>query len=52
MPDYEEMYYTLFSVLCDAIESIEEPNYEKAKELLIQALQKAEEMYIEADEPE
>ncbi len=52
MPNYEEMYYSLFAAICEAIEEIDTANYGKAKEILIKAHQKAEDMYIEAGESE
>ena len=50
MPDYQKMYTTLFNAMTDAIENIEEANYGIAKELLIQAQQKTEELYIDAED--
>ena len=50
MPDYQKMYTTLFNAMTDAIENIEELNYGTAKEILIQAQQKTEELYIEAED--
>ena len=50
MPDYQKMYTTLFNAITDAIENIEELNYGTAKEILIQAQQKTEELYIEAED--
>ena len=50
MPDYQIMYTTLFNAMTDAIENIEKCNYGTAKELLIQAQQKTEELYIDAED--
>lgn len=50
MPDYQKMYTTLFNAMTDAIENIEKLNYGTAKELLIQAQQKTEELYIDAED--
>ena len=50
MPDYQKMYTTLFNAMTDAIENIEELNYGTAKEILIQAQQKTEELYIDAED--
>ena len=50
MPDYQKMYTTLFNAMTDAIENIEEANYGTAEEILIQAQQKTEELYIDADD--
>ena len=48
MPDYEKMYHLLFNAATDALEQMEEQNFGTAKETLISAQQKAEEMYITA----
>ena len=50
MPDYQKMYTTLFNAMTDAIENIEKLNYGTAKEILIQAQQKTEELYIDAED--
>lgn len=50
MPDYQKMYTTLFNAMTDAIENIEKLNFGEAKELLIQAQQKTEELYIDAED--
>ena len=49
MPDYEKMYHLLFNAATDALEQIEQQNYGSAKDLLIAAQQKAEEIYITAE---
>lgn len=49
MPDYQKMYAILFNAMTDAIENMEDANYGTAKEILIQAQQKTEELYIEAE---
>ena len=46
MPDYEKMYHLLFNAITDALEQIEKQNFGSAKDLLIAAQQKAEEIYI------
>ncbi len=46
MPDYEKMYFALFSAICKAIEPIDETNYGIAKQCLIRAQQETEELYI------
>ena len=46
--DYQKMYTTLFNAITDALSQIETQNYGDAKETLISAQQKAEEMYITA----
>ena len=50
MPDYQKMYTTLFNAITDAIEEIQGHNDVKAKEILIRAQQKTEELYISAEE--
>ena len=50
MPNFEEMYYTLFRAITKAIESIDDANYGTARDLLIQAQQQTEEVYISAEE--
>ncbi len=44
--EYEKMYHLLFNAITDALEQIEKQNLGTAKELLISAQQKAEEIYI------
>ena len=46
--DYQKMYTTLFNAITDALSQIETQNYGDAKETLISAQQKAEEIYITA----
>ena len=48
MENYQKMYSTLFSAITDALAQIEKQNYGDAKSTLIAAQQKAEEMYITA----
>jgi len=44
-------YYTrLFNAVTDAIEALQNQNYGKARELLIQGQQDAEELYLEEEE--
>ena len=49
MPDYEKMYHLLFNAITDALEQIEQQNFGSAKDLLIAAQQKTEEVYITAE---
>ena len=46
MPDFKELYFLLFAAMSDAVEQIEAANYGAAKDMLIAAQQKAEEIYI------
>ena len=48
MENYQKMYSTLFNAITDALAQIEKQNYGDAKFTLIAAQQKAEEMYITA----
>ena len=50
MPDYQKMYYYLFSAITSAIEAMDELNIGQAKQMLILAQQKTEDIYISADE--
>lgn len=49
MPDFKELYFLLFAAMSDAVDQIEEANYGAAKDTLISAQQKAEEIYISAE---
>ena len=48
MENYQKMYSTLFNAITDALAQIEKQKYGDAKSTLIAAQQKAEEMYITA----
>ena len=48
MENYQKMYSTLFNAITDALAQIAKQNYGDAKSTLIAAQQKAEEMYITA----
>lgn len=47
--DYEKLYHLLFNAITDAVEQMESQNYGDTKELLVAAQQKAEEIYITAE---
>lgn len=49
VPDYKEMYFTLFNAVTDALAAIQNCNIGEANELLQQAQQKTESLYIEAE---
>lgn len=49
MPDYQKLYTTLFNAITDALEQIEHRDFAKAKQLLMQAQQETEEMYMDAE---
>ena len=48
MENYQKMYFLLFNAITDALAQIEDQNYGDAKDILIAAQQKAEELYITA----
>ena len=50
MENYQKMYLTLFNAITDELAQIENQNYGDAKSALIAAQQKAEEMYITAQD--
>ena len=50
MPDYEKMYHLLFNAITDALTQQEAQNYGDDKDALISAQQKAEEIYITAED--
>ena len=50
MPDYKKMYHLLFNAITDALTQLEAQNYGNAKDALISAQQKAEEIYITAED--
>ena len=47
--EYKKLYHLLFNAITDALEKIEGQNYGDAKDLLIAAQQKAEDIYITAE---
>ena len=49
MTDYKAMYLLLFNAITDALEQMNAQNFGSAKETLISAQQKAEEIYITAE---
>ena len=50
MVDYKKMYFQLFGAIADAVEALEKNENATAKEILIRAQQKTEELYISAEE--
>ena len=50
MEDFKELYFYLFGKVADTLEELEKENIGRAKELLITAMQEAEEAYIENKE--
>ena len=49
MEDYRKMYLLLFNAVTSALEQLEKQNLGEAKDLLITAQQKAEKIYITAE---
>ena len=52
MEDFKELYFYLFGKVADALEELEKENIGRAKELLITAMQEAEERYIKDEDAE
>ncbi len=52
MPDYKTLYYSLFGIMEDVLEQLDQANYGTAKQLLIHAQQAAEDAFLEADAEE
>ena len=50
MEDFKELYFYLFGKVADTLEELEKENIGRAKELLITAMQEAEERYIKNEE--
>ena len=48
MTDYRKMYLLLFNAITDALEQLDAQNYGEARNTLIAAQQKAEEIYMES----
>ena len=48
--DYQKMCTTLFNAITDALTQLEAQNYGDVKDALISAQQKAEEIYITAED--
>lgn len=47
---FERMYFLLFNSITDALRELESGNSKLAMEMLTEAQQRAEEMYIQGDE--
>ena len=50
MPDYKKLYYMLFAGIDEAIKEIEAMNYGRAKEVLVELEQTAEEHFMNDEE--
>lgn len=49
MINYQQLYVTLFNAITDALRKIDTLEIAEAKQLLIQAQQKAEQLYLDSD---
>ena len=49
MPDYEKLYHLMVGAAEDALTALETGNIWDAKRVLLEAEQKAEDMYIDAE---
>ena len=49
MEDYAKLYHLLFNAITDALEQMNAQNFGSAKEILVSTQQKAEEIYITAE---
>ncbi len=52
MSEYQKPYTTMFNAATDALEALEEMNVGQAREILRQAQQEAEELFISEGERE
>ena len=52
MINYQKPYLILFNIVTDTIHALEESNYGQAAQLLRQAQQQAEELFLDDEEPE
>jgi len=48
--DYRPMYFALFNAITDALEMMEKKDIIRAREILIWAQQRGEELYMEQEE--
>ena len=49
MPDYQKLYTTLFNAITDALRELDALEIAKAKQCLVEAQQKTEELYMDAE---
>ena len=52
MEIYKKMYFHLFNAVTDALAQMERQNFGAAAELLVQAQQACEEIYLDAEDEE
>ena len=50
MEIYKKMYFHLFNAVTDALAALEQQNFGAAAELLVQAQQACEEIYLDAED--
>ena len=50
--DFKELYFYLFGKVADTLEELEKENIGRAKEMLVTAMQEAEERYIKDEDAE
>lgn len=50
MVDYRSLYFQLLGCIVNAVEAIEEGNYDKAKDILVKQMQEAEDKYLDEGE--
>ena len=48
MPNYESLYFQLFSAISDALDAMDASNYDQAKTISTWSRQRGEEQYIDA----
>ena len=48
MVDYKQLYFHVFAAVADAVEALEQSEPIRAKQMLIAAMQEAEEQYLKA----
>ncbi len=49
MPDYREMYCTLFNAVTDALQALQRGDGENCRATLVRAQQRTEEQYMEGE---
>ncbi len=52
MPDYQKLYTTMFNAATDALDALERLDPGRAREILRDAQQRAEELYLSEGEDE
>jgi len=52
MADYRTLYFQLFNALTDAVSAVERQNFGQVRDILIQAQQAAEEIFLSQSDAE